>query len=108
MSEQSNIPLTPEQAYERYQAGALMLDVREPDEWAGGHVDKALHIPRGDIENQAATQLADKDAEIITYCKMGGRAGMAAETLRDMGYTNVIPMQGGYADWAEAGYPKKD
>lgn len=81
-----------------------ILDVREPGEWEAGHIPGAKHIPRGVLEYQAATELPDRDARIITHCASGGRGSLAAKTLGVMGYTNAANMEGGMSAWREMGY----
>ena len=75
-----------------------IVDVREPDEYADEH------IPRGMLETQAAEQLSDKDARIVTHCGAGGRGSLAAKSLEEMGYTNVANLEGGLNAWRERGY----
>jgi len=92
-------------AAERLKQDALVLDVREPQEFMQGHLPGAVEIPRGVIEFRvdAHPNLQDKTREIIVYCQAGGRGALAAKTLQEMGFTNVTNMLGGYAAWAEAG-----
>jgi rhodanese-related sulfurtransferase len=80
--------------------GALLLDVREPDEWAAGHAAAASHIPLGDI----AARLADvpADTAVIAVCRMGGRSQKAAEFLRANG-VDASNLDGGMRAWAAAG-----
>ena len=92
-----------EQANSLQSEGAIMLDVREPEEWAEGYVNGAQLISRGDIAERIASAVPDKNTAIVTYCRSGKRAAMAAETLGELGYTKVVSMQGGYSDWEEAG-----
>ena len=79
-----------------------LVDVREPAEWAAGHLPGATHIPRGEIETGAESQLP-RDARIVVYCAAGGRSALAADTLQQMGYANVASMRGGIQAWADAG-----
>mgnify|MGYP006319794061 CR=1 FL=1 len=83
-------------------AGAILLDVREADEFEAGHAAGAISIPLSEL-NERYTEL-DKDAEIYCICKSGGRSGQAAGALVDAGYdvTNVI---GGSLDWYGEGLP---
>ena len=81
-----------------------IVDVREPDEFAEEHIPQAKHIPRGMLETQAAEQLPDKDARIVTHCGAGGRGSLAAKSLEEMGYTNVANLEGGLNAWRERGY----
>ncbi len=91
----------------------LLLDVREPAEWEKGHIPGAVLAPRGMLEWYAdpSTPYAKpelttrRDAHIIVTCASGGRSMLAAETLKRMGYTNVINMAGGFNEWSKQGLP---
>lgn len=76
----------------------ILLDVREPDEYAQGHIPNARLMPLGTIAKQAPTDLPDRDAKLIVYCRSGRRSKMAADTLLTLGYTHVLDM-GGILDW---------
>jgi molybdopterin/thiamine biosynthesis adenylyltransferase/rhodanese-related sulfurtransferase len=93
----------PERAAGRIADGALVLDVREPDEYAEGALADAVHIPRGHLESQVENRLLDKDAEIIVYCAGGVRSAFAAQTMQQLGYTNVASMVGGFGRWKDEG-----
>lgn len=69
----------------------LIIDVREPDEYAGGHVKGAINLPLGRVM-RGASELDDtpKDINLIVYCRSGGRAGVAEKALQKQGFTNVI------------------
>ena len=90
---------------------AVFVDVREPPEQAKGTVPGAVLIPRGLLEFQAdPTNPAHKQElhagrKLVLYCASGGRSALAAKTLKDMGFTDVAHMLGGYTAWAEAGLP---
>lgn len=81
-----------------------LVDVREDREFANDHVPGARHLGRGIIERDIETEIPDKQAEIILYCGGGFRSALAADNLRQMGYTNVASMDGGMRAWREAGY----
>lgn len=81
------------------------IDVREDNEFAKDHAKGARHLGRGILERDIETVIPDKRAEIILYCGGGYRSALAAESLRQMGYTNVQSMEGGIKAWREAGYP---
>ncbi len=81
------------------------IDVREDHEFAKDHAKGARHLGRGILERDIETVIPDKQAEIILYCGGGFRSALAADSLRRMGYTNVISMEGGISAWREAGYP---
>ena len=81
---------------------AVYLDVREPNEWNLGRLPGAMHIPRGTLETKVE-QMIPRDARIVCYCAGGNRSALAADTLQQMGYTNVESMSGGWRDWVAAG-----
>lgn len=93
------------QARALQQAGALFVDVRTDEEWAAGHLKTALHLPLDRVGEKAASLLPGKTQAIVTYCRSGARAQKAAEILRELGYTRVTAMTGGYEDLKAAGYP---
>ena len=86
-------------------AGAVLVDVREADEWSQGHVPGALFIPRGYLELQVEEKVKDKDREVVVYCAGGTRSALGAKSLRELGYTQVSSMQGGFTRWKESGFP---
>jgi rhodanese-related sulfurtransferase len=80
-----------------------LIDVREDNEWAKGHIPGAKHLSKGVIERDIETQIPDKNAEIVLYCGGGFRSALSADALQQMGYKNVISMDGGWRGWKEAG-----
>ncbi|HJR14757.1 MAG TPA: molybdopterin-synthase adenylyltransferase MoeB [Rhodanobacteraceae bacterium] len=97
--------ISPREARQRQQSGALLLDVREPFEHAAGVPEGAIALPRGDIAQRIADVAPDRAAEILTICAHGQRSLMAAQTLQQMGYANVASIAGGTARWTEEGLP---
>ncbi len=83
--------------------GAVVLDVREPDEYAQGALPGAVHIARGNLESQVENRLVERDAPIVVHCAGGTRSAFAAETLGHLGYTNVVSMAGGFNRWKDEG-----
>ena len=81
-----------------------LVDVREDNEWAKGHLPRAIHIGRGVLERDVEDQIPDLGTEIVLYCGGGFRSALAAESLERMGYTNVYSMDGGYRGWTEKSY----
>ena len=83
--------------------GVFLLDVREPAEYAAGHIPGITLIPMGEV----AARLAElpRDKEIVVTCRTGNRSGQVADLLREQGFTNVHNMSGGIVAWEEAGYP---
>jgi glyoxylase-like metal-dependent hydrolase (beta-lactamase superfamily II) len=82
-----------------------LLDVRERDAFEAGHLPGARHLPRGQLELCADKELPDPTARILTYCQLGRISTLAAATLRMMGYTRAVALDGGYDEWVNAGYP---
>jgi adenylyltransferase/sulfurtransferase len=85
--------------------GLVVLDVREKEEFREGHLGKALSLPRGFLEMRVEETVADKKTPILAYCAGGTRSLIAARTLKEMGYTNVVSMSGGFTAWKNAGLP---
>ena len=83
----------------------IVVDTREDNEWARGHVPGAIHLGKGVIERDIERAIPDKDAKIVLYCGGGYRSALAADNLQKMGYRNVISMDGGWRGWTESGYP---
>jgi len=83
-----------------------LVDVRQKSERPimGLITEQDLHIPRGYIEIQAYGTIPDRDERLVVYCGKGIRSAFAANTLREMGYTNVKNLEGGIKAWKEAGY----
>ncbi len=89
------------------QESDILLDVREADEYASGHIPGAVHISRGLLEFKLSNspELASRDLKIVLYCKTSGRAALASKALHDMGYLNVESIAGGFDAWVAAGNP---
>jgi rhodanese-related sulfurtransferase len=83
----------------------LLVDVREDNEWAQGHVPGAVHLGKGIIERDIEARVPDTAAKVILYCGGGFRSALVADNLQKMGYTNVESMDGGWRGWLEAGLP---
>jgi rhodanese-related sulfurtransferase len=100
---ETNVP----EVKKRMDAGEkfTVVDVREDNEWARGHLPGAIHMGRGVIERDIETQFPDKKTELVLYCGGGFRSALSADNLQKMGYTNVISMDGGWRGWLEAGHP---
>jgi len=82
-----------------------LIDVREDNEWAGGHLPGAEHLSKGIIERDIENCVPDTAAEIVVYCGGGFRSALAAASLQRMGYASVFSMDGGFRGWREANYP---
>lgn len=83
----------------------LLVDVREDNEWAKGHLPNAIHLGKGIIERDIEQRVPDTKAKLILYCGGGFRSALVADNLQKMGYTNVESMDGGWKGWLEAGLP---
>ena len=81
---------------------ATYLDVREPNEWNLGHLPSAIHIPRGQLEMKVEA-IIPRQKKVVLYCAAGNRSALAADTLQQMGYENVVSMAGGFTGWAQSG-----
>ena len=97
--------VTVEDAQERMNDGAILIDVREDNEWDAAHAAGARHMSRGIIERDIIQTVPDKNTELILYCGGGFRSALSADMLQRMGYTNVFSMAGGWKAWKEAGAP---
>ncbi|SDM16488.1 Rhodanese-related sulfurtransferase [Franzmannia pantelleriensis] len=87
--------VSPAQAKQMIRDGALVLDVRDKEEFEQGHIDEALNISRGTLEMRIGEAAPDKQAPIVCHCAGGNRGALAADTLQRMGYTQVVNIQGG-------------
>lgn len=89
---------------------ALIVDVREPQEFSAGHVPGAINIPRGLIESQiwnyvGSPDQTDKERPIILQCQSGKRATLASQTLQELGFTHTTAVIMNLDDWQKAGNP---
>lgn len=82
-----------------------LLDVREESEWAAGRLPRAEHLGRGVLERDIEQRIPGAAAPIVLYCGGGYRSALAAKSLQEMGYTNVLSMAGGIRAWRDAGLP---
>jgi sulfur-carrier protein adenylyltransferase/sulfurtransferase len=86
----------------------VLIDVREQDEYRAGHLPGAIGCGRGILEYHIAELVPDTGKEIVLYCRGGHRSALSADSLREMGYTNVHSMRGGFREWAGKGLPQSD
>jgi molybdopterin/thiamine biosynthesis adenylyltransferase/rhodanese-related sulfurtransferase len=85
--------------------GAVIVDVREPEEWSAGHIPGALHVPKSYLESRIEGAIPDRDKHVVLYCASGNRSAWAARTLiEDLGYGHVESMTGGFTLWKDRGY----
>ena len=98
--------ISPQDAAARSKSGeAVIVDVRETDEWDEEHIPGALHMSRGTIELDVEEKVPDTNAMVICHCGGGGRGALATESLQKMGYKNVRNMAGGFKAWKAAALP---
>ncbi len=84
---------------------AIILDVRDPDEYKAGHLPGAIHVSRGKLEFTVWDKITDKEAKIYVYCLTAARSALATKTLNEMGYKNAVLMDAHFEEWVKAGYP---
>jgi rhodanese-related sulfurtransferase len=98
--------ISPVETRKQVESGsALLIDVREDDDWREEHAERATHLSRGVIELEIEEQVPDLTKPIICYCGGGSRSALVAESLQKMGYKNVRSMAGGMRAWKEQGLP---
>src|SRR5262245_27284942 len=84
--------------------GAVLVDVRERDEWEEGHIPGAIHIPRGNLESRIENAVPDRSSKLVVYCASGARSAFGAKALGELGYEDVSSLSGGFTDWKRNGY----
>lgn len=101
--------ITIDEARQRLAANpkAILLDVREDDEWRNGHAAEATHLGKGVLERDIEKLIPDPNAEVIMYCGGGYRSVLTCDVAQRMGYRNVASLVGGYKALMAAGWPMK-
>jgi rhodanese-related sulfurtransferase len=84
---------------------AVILDVRDPNEYAAGHLPGAINVSRGRLDFDIWDKIPDKEAKIYVYCRTAAVSTFATKTLNDLGYKNAVLMEAMLEDWIKAGYP---
>jgi molybdopterin/thiamine biosynthesis adenylyltransferase/rhodanese-related sulfurtransferase len=97
--------VSPGEAALAAEGGTLLVDVREAGEWEQGHIPGARHVAKSYVEQDIESVAPDREAPIVLYCAGGIRSLFAAQTLMDMGYTDVVSMSGGFQQWKSEGRP---
>ena len=97
--------VTAKAAAEQQKGGALLVDVRESEEFAKEHALGAIHLSRGTIELTIEQHASDMATPIVCYCGGGNRSALVADNLQKMGYTNVASLAGGFKSWKDEGLP---
>jgi rhodanese-related sulfurtransferase len=85
----------------------LLIDVREESEWNAGHAAAAIHLGKGIIERDIESKVPEKDTKLVLYCGGGFRSALAGDALRQMGYVDVISLDGGWRAYQASGLPVK-
>ena len=93
------------EASQEQSKGAVLVDVREADEFENGHAQDAIHLSKGVVELRIEETVPSLSTPIICYCGGGSRSALAADNLQKMGYTNVASMAGGFRSWKNEGLP---
>ncbi len=95
----------PADVREQVSNGAVVVDVREPEEWSAGHIPGAIHVPKSYLESRFEGAVPDRSKHVVLYCASGNRSAWAARTLLDdLGYEHVESMIGGFTLWKDRGY----
>jgi len=102
MTEQSIPTVTVDDVPDPLPAGLVVLDVREDDEWAGGHLEGAVHVPLGQLPGRLDE--VPRDGQVLVYCKVGGRSAQATAYLQQAG-VDAVNLDGGILAWQRAGRP---
>ncbi len=99
--------VTPQQVKTDMDAGkpVILVDVRDSEEFAAGHLPRAINISRGLLEWKIGRMVPDRNANIVVYCRTDARSALATEVMMEMGYTNVKNLKGAFKAWGMAGYP---
>ena len=106
--------VAPKEAADQLGTGAVLVDVREPEEWQHGHINGSVPAPRGLLEffadpaSPRHKDQLDPSRRMIVVCASGARASLAAATLKTMGYSDVAILDGGLKGWTEAGLPTNE
>lgn len=95
--------LSPDEVKARVKAGAVVIDVRDKDEFEQKHLDGAVNISRGTLEMRISEVVPDKNAQVICYCAGGNRGALATDTLVRMGYRNACSIAGGLRGYESSG-----
>lgn len=95
---------SPEQVRQKAESGVVLIDVREAWEFQQGHLPGAVFVPRGFLELRIEELVPDRNSEIILYCAGGSRSLLAANNLKELGYSRVASMRGGFIDWKQSGF----
>lgn len=96
---------TDELAQDLKNGEVVLIDIREQEEFLGGHIPGSVFIPRGFLELRIESVLPDRMRKIWLYCGGGNRSALAARSLQEMGYCNVVSLRGGFSQWRKEDRP---
>lgn len=91
--------ITADSVDNRIRAGAVALDIRDPDEHANGHIEGSINISRGKLEMLIENKVPDLSTEILCYCNANNRGALSAASLKSMGYKNAKYIAGGFNEY---------
>jgi molybdopterin/thiamine biosynthesis adenylyltransferase/rhodanese-related sulfurtransferase len=94
-----------DEARAEIESGVRVIDVREQHEWDEAHLERAIHVPQGDIVERLDEVAPDRSEHLILHCRTDNRSARVAQVLGELGYENVDVIEGGIVAWTEAGYP---
>ncbi|HFB64041.1 MAG TPA: rhodanese-like domain-containing protein [Aeromonadales bacterium] len=99
--------ISADEFHKQSDAGCVLIDVREAEEYEAGHVTGAIHIPRGVIEMEMDNnpEFIDRQRSIVLICRSGGRSALAALSIEKLGFSNVKSLMGGFQSWEALGLP---
>lgn len=104
-AKQRTTQVSPSDAKQRIAQGHVVLDVRDKEEFEQEHIENALNISRGTLEMRIQEAIPDKDTPIVCHCAGGNRGALAADTLQQLGYTQVVNIEGGLKAFKEEEAP---
>ena len=99
--------IAPEDAYASSRGNAVLLDIREPEEWAEGSPEGSIRLGRSFLELEVESAIPDKNHPVLVLCSSGVRSLFAAESLLQLGYRDVRSVAGGYEAWKSSGLPSE-
>lgn len=79
--------------------GVQLIDVRTPEEYADGHIERAMNINYLDVDFSKAILKANMDKPVYIYCRSGNRSGKAAEVMKELGFKTIYDLKGGFMAW---------
>jgi phage shock protein E len=97
------VEIPPKEVLTAQQTGAVLIDVREREEYAAGHIEAASNVPQSELAQEVGRLIPDKQDRVVVYCNGGNRGAIAADLLQDLGYTNVCSIAGGFKQFKESG-----